>query len=188
MEDIPALADHFIEKYSLIHGKKVKGISREALDHLIQHIEDNGIIAVFNGIVENNTSRPINVEECRGFVLVDSIAPFMFVNNADGKAAQMFTIVHELAHIFYGYCGFTNLDIFREGVATYLASPENRLIVELNTVNLCTNGTVAYHQGANLIHTILISFSKAELFSFLKEAANSSDMSGLFKNRFFNSI
>ena len=76
---------------------------QEALDHLIQHIEDNGIIAVFNGIVENNTSRPINVEECRGFVLVDSIAPFMFVNNADGKAAQMFTIVHELAHIWTGH-------------------------------------------------------------------------------------
>ncbi len=76
---------------------------QEALDHLILHIEDKGIIAVFNGIVENNTSRPINVEECRGFVLVDPMAPFMFVNNADGKAAQMFTIVHELAHIWTGH-------------------------------------------------------------------------------------
>jgi Zn-dependent peptidase ImmA (M78 family) len=76
---------------------------QEALDHLILHIEDKGIIAVFNGIVENNTSRPINVEECRGFVLVDIMAPFMFVNNADGKAAQMFTIVHELAHIWTGH-------------------------------------------------------------------------------------
>ena len=76
---------------------------QEALDHLILHIEDKGIIAVFNGIVENNTSRPIIVEECRGFVLVDPMAPFMFVNNADGKAAQMFTIVHELAHIWTGH-------------------------------------------------------------------------------------
>ena len=76
---------------------------QEALDHLILHIEDKGIIAVFNGIFENNTSRPIHVEECRGFVLVDPMAPFMFVNNADGKAAQMFTIVHELAHIWTGH-------------------------------------------------------------------------------------
>jgi len=53
-------------------------------------------------VVENNTSRPIAVDECRGFVLVDEVAPFMFVNNADGKAAQMFTIVHELAHIWTG--------------------------------------------------------------------------------------
>lgn len=74
-----------------------------AVDHLTQKIEDAGIIVVFNGVVENNTSRPIKVDECRGFVLVDKTAPFMFVNNADGKAAQLFTIVHELAHIWTGH-------------------------------------------------------------------------------------
>lgn len=74
-----------------------------AIDHLTRRIEDAGIIVVFNGVVENNTSRPIKVDECRGFVLVDEIAPFMFVNNADGKAAQLFTIVHELAHIWTGH-------------------------------------------------------------------------------------
>jgi Zn-dependent peptidase ImmA (M78 family) len=75
---------------------------QDALDYLIQVIEDKGIITVFNGVVENNTSRPIEVGECRGFVLVDEFAPFMFINNADGKAAHMFTIVHELAHIWTG--------------------------------------------------------------------------------------
>ena len=74
----------------------------EALAYLVEVIEDVGIITVFNGIVQNNTSRPLNVDECRGFVLVDKIAPFMFINNADGKSAQMFTIVHELAHIWIG--------------------------------------------------------------------------------------
>ena len=76
---------------------------QEALDHLVKTIEDKGIITVFNGVVENNTSRPIEVDECRGFVLVDDLAPFMFVNNSDGKAAQLFTIVHELAHIWTGH-------------------------------------------------------------------------------------
>jgi len=75
---------------------------QETLDSLIKHVEDIGIITMFNGIVENNTHRPINVEECRGFVLVDEFAPFMFVNNSDAKAAQLFTIVHELAHIWLG--------------------------------------------------------------------------------------
>lgn len=74
-----------------------------AVDHLTQKIEDAGIIVVFNGVVENNTSRPIKVDECRGFVLVDEIVPFMFVNNADGKAAQLFTLVHELAHVWTGH-------------------------------------------------------------------------------------
>jgi Zn-dependent peptidase ImmA (M78 family) len=76
---------------------------QDAQDHLIKHIEDKGIIAVFNGVVENNTSRPIPVDECRGFVLVDERAPIMFINNADYKSAQVFTIVHELAHIWTGY-------------------------------------------------------------------------------------
>lgn len=75
----------------------------DALEHLTQKIEEAGIIAIFNSIVENNTHRPIKVEECRGFVLVDKIAPFMFINSADGKAAKMFTIVHELAHIWTGH-------------------------------------------------------------------------------------
>jgi Zn-dependent peptidase ImmA (M78 family) len=76
---------------------------QDALDSLIQHVEDIGIITMFNGVVENNNYRPINVEDCRGFVLVDEFAPFMFVNNADAKAAQLFTIVHELAHIWIGH-------------------------------------------------------------------------------------
>lgn len=76
---------------------------QEAQDHLVLHIEDKGIITIFNGIVENNTHRPIPVDECRGFVLVDEYAPFIFVNNSDFKSAQMFTIVHELAHIWTGH-------------------------------------------------------------------------------------
>ena len=75
---------------------------QDAQDHLVQNIEDKGIITFFNGVVENNGHRKIPVEECRGFVLVDGIAPFMFINNADWKSAQLFTIVHELAHIWTG--------------------------------------------------------------------------------------
>lgn len=73
-----------------------------ALDHLALQIEEAGIIITFNGVVGNNTHRKIKVEECRGFVLVDEFVPFVFVNADDAKAAQMFTIVHELAHIWIG--------------------------------------------------------------------------------------
>ncbi len=76
---------------------------QDAQDYLVSHIENKGIIVVFNGVVENNVHRKIPVEECRGFVLVDEMAPFMFINNADWKSAQMFTIVHELAHIWTGH-------------------------------------------------------------------------------------
>lgn len=75
---------------------------KDALNFLTEVIEDKRIITIFNGVVDNNPHRPISVDECRGFVLVDDFAPFMFINNADSKSAQMFTIGHELAHLWTG--------------------------------------------------------------------------------------
>lgn len=74
----------------------------KAKDFLTQKIEDAGIVTTFSSIVGNNTHRSIKVEECRGFVLVDEYAPFLFINSADSKSAQMFTLAHELAHLWLG--------------------------------------------------------------------------------------
>lgn len=74
----------------------------DALIKLCQAVEKVGIMVVRNSIVGNNTHRKLNVSEFRGFVLVDSYAPLVFINGADFKAAQMFTLAHELAHVWIG--------------------------------------------------------------------------------------
>ena len=82
----------------------------DTLNVLIDAIERIGIIVVQNGVVGNNTHRSIPVNECRGFVLVDDYVPFLFVNNSDAKAAQLFTLVHELAHVWLGQSAGFNQD------------------------------------------------------------------------------
>ena len=74
----------------------------EALRFLREAIENAGILVAVNSIIENNTHRKLDPTEFRGFVLVDEYAPLVFVNGADFKAPQMFTLAHELAHIFFG--------------------------------------------------------------------------------------
>ena len=74
-----------------------------ALSEMKKRIENIGIFLTVSGYVRTDSRyRPLDPEEFRGFVLVDDYAPFIFVNSKDFKAAQMFTLAHELAHVWIG--------------------------------------------------------------------------------------
>ena len=82
----------------------------DALMHLRQKIESAGILIVVNGVVGNNNHRKLDPDEFRGFVLSDVYAPLVFINGADFKAAQMFTIAHEVAHLWVNREGVSNFE------------------------------------------------------------------------------
>lgn len=102
----------------------------DALRQLVSKSEDAGILVMTSSIVGSNSRRTLDAGEFRGFALVDDRAPLVFINASDSKAARMFTLAHELAHIWLGESGVSDPEagsVPKQGVERWC----NRVAAEL---------------------------------------------------------
>lgn len=80
-------------------------------DYLSMKAESAGILVFRNGVVKSNNRRSLDANEFLGFAISDNLAPAIFVNAADKTAEKIFTIAHELAHLWMGESGVIDVAI-----------------------------------------------------------------------------
>ena len=76
--------------------------------YLRSRISNAGVIVMMNGIVGNNTHRPLEINEFRAFAIADEYAPLIFINSKDSINGKLFSLLHEFAHILIGKSNFFN--------------------------------------------------------------------------------
>lgn len=79
-----------------------------ARKHLISAFERLGGLVVVTSMVGNNSHRMLNIDEFRGFTLQSELAPLVFVNAHDTKRGQVFSLLHEFAHVWRGDSGVSD--------------------------------------------------------------------------------
>jgi Zn-dependent peptidase ImmA (M78 family) len=104
--------------------------SEELLKELTRNAERAGVLVMRSGFVGHAWNRKLNPQEFRGFASSDTIAPVVFVNDKDSRAAQNFTLAHELAHIWIGESGISNVNMRNATTANQIERFCNQVAAE----------------------------------------------------------
>lgn len=118
----------------------------DALREFIGQADGLGILVMCSGVVLNNTHRRLDPKEFRGFAITDRLAPLVFINGADSKSAQMFTLAHELGHLWLGRSALDNADasfVDGDGVERWCNNVAAELLVPMDLLRQEYNSKAA---------------------------------------------
>jgi transcriptional regulator with XRE-family HTH domain len=73
----------------------------ETFGEMVERAEERGVFVLRSGYIKNFRRR-LNPQEFNGFVLYDSIAPVVFINNRVSVEEKAFTLTHAIVHIGLG--------------------------------------------------------------------------------------
>ena len=108
-DDIDEIATDIAEKLKasdvVAKGKRKDDVLR----YFIKKAEKLNILVMKNKTLGATKNR-LSLSEFRGFAIYDAAAPLVFINSNDSAAAQIFTLMHELAHLWIGQSGISNLE------------------------------------------------------------------------------
>ena len=150
----------FVGKFSIENNPQV--VANDILETLdinpSEYKTDNPIrewinAAERNGIFVSRTSfihsrMKLDSEELQGFAIADSYAPFVFINSDDWNAPQLFTLVHELAHIWIAATGISN------GIEPEIANRDKFNAIELFCNKVAANALIPSEIVLNLDRTV----------------------------------
>ena len=101
--DVSIIADTIRKELGLnVEWYKECGNPSEAFNKVRGLLEECGIIVMMNGIVGKNTHRALDVNEFRAFAMVNEWAPLIFINGADSAGGRLFSLFHEIVHLWLG--------------------------------------------------------------------------------------
>ncbi|MEE9392514.1 MAG: ImmA/IrrE family metallo-endopeptidase [Planctomycetota bacterium] len=124
----------------------------DALRRFIGQADALGILIMVSGVVGSNNRRKLDPQEFRGFALADSLAPLVFINGADSKAAQMFTLAHEIAHIWLGQSAVSDaeaLSIPDDAIEKWCNQVAAELLVPLKAIREEYNSEIELGEEIN---------------------------------------
>ncbi|MFH1195654.1 MAG: ImmA/IrrE family metallo-endopeptidase, partial [bacterium] len=130
-----------IRKTLRINSKEAQ---KDPLKYWIEKSENNRIFISQSSFY--HTRLKLDVEEVKGFAIADSLVPFIFINSSDYKSSRLFTLVHELAHLWIKASGISSdigidfrdvstydpIEIFCNDIAACALMPENEMYEIVN--------------------------------------------------------